>query len=115
MSHRQVIRHHERILNGCGDAVRFTPTGRKLSSSALWQMAVEVTKVDLLRTNGCFPLPPPVPACAHNRPGRYAVNIIRISPSLANAYAEGNRSSDKAMETLLRMIEELFPVVSRQK
>lgn len=30
MSYRQVVRHLEQILNGCGDPVRFTLTGRKM-------------------------------------------------------------------------------------
>jgi hypothetical protein len=59
MSYVQVICHIERILNDCGDPVRFTPTGWKLLNSPASLMAVEVMRVDILRTNDCFPLPRP--------------------------------------------------------
>ena len=108
MSYRQVVRHLEQILNGCGDPIRFTPTGRKILDQTTQQMAVEVMKVDLQRTNNCFTLPPPVPPYAHNRPGFYTVNIIHIPPSLAEAYSAGNRYPDEEVETLTRTTAGLF-------
>ena len=108
MSYRQVVRHLEQILNGCGDPVRFTLTGRKMLDQTTEQMAVEVMKVDLQRTNDCFTLPPPVPPYAHNRPGRYTVNIIHIPPALAEAYSAGNRYPDEEVTTLIRTTEGLF-------
>ena len=108
MSYRQAIRHIEQLLNGCGDPVRFTPTGRKMLDHATGQMAVEVMKVDLQRTNDCFTLPPPGPSYTHNRPGRYTVNIIHVPPSLAEAYSAGNRHPDKELSTLIRTSASLF-------
>jgi hypothetical protein len=108
MSYVQVIRHIERILNSCGDPVRFTPTGRKLLNSTASLMAVEVMKVDILRMNDCFTLPPPISPYAHHRPGLYAVNIIHIPPSLAEAYTGGNRYTDEEVEKLIRTNEGLF-------
>ena len=80
MNYRRVIRHVESILNGCGDSIRFTPTGRKLLNQTASLMAVEVMKVDILRTNDYFTLPRPFPPYAHHRKGLYAVNIIHIPP-----------------------------------
>ncbi|SHM23854.1 hypothetical protein [Hymenobacter psychrotolerans] len=108
MSYLQVIRHIEQILNGCGDPIRFTPTGRKMLDQATMQMAVEVMKVDIQRTNDCFTLPPPVPPYAHNRPGLYTVNIIHIPPSLAEAYSAGNRYPDEELTSLIRTSAGLF-------
>ena len=108
MSYRQVVRHIEQILNGCGDLVRCTPTGRKMLDQTTRQMAVEVIKVDLQRTNDCFTLPPTVPPYAHNRPGRYTVNIIHIPPALAEAYAAGNRCTDEELEGFIHTTEGLF-------
>ena len=108
MSYRQVVRHIEQILNGCGDPVRFTPTGRKMLDQTTGHMAIEVMKVDVQRTNNCFTLPPPVPPYAHNRPGRYTVNIIHIAPPLAEAYSAGNRYSDEELTSLIRTSEGLF-------
>ena len=70
MSYLRVIRHVESILNGCSDPVRFTPTGRKLLNPTASLMAVEVLKVDILRINDCFTLPPrslPTPTTAKAR------------------------------------------------
>jgi len=108
MSYVQVIRHIERILNSCGDPVRFTPTGRKLLNSTASLMAVEVIRVDIMYANDCFPLPQPVPAYAHNRPGLYAVNIIHIPPSLAEAYTDGNRYTDEELISIIRTNAGLF-------
>ena len=108
MSYRQVVRHIEQILNGCGDPGRFTPTGQKMLDHTTGQMAVEVMKVDLQRSNDCFTLPPPVPSSAHNRPGRYTVNIIHIPPSLAEAYSTGHRYPDEELITLIRTSASLF-------
>ena len=108
MSYRQVIRHLEQILNGCGDPVRFTPTGRKMLDQTTGQMAVEVMKIDLQRTNDCFPLPPPVPTYTHNRTGHYTVNIIHIPPSLAEAYSAGNRYPDEELTSLIQTSADLF-------
>jgi hypothetical protein len=115
MSYVQVIRHIEQILNGCGDPVRFTPTGRKMLDHATMQMAVEVMKVSIQRTNACFTLPPPVPPYAHNRPGLYTVNIIHISPSLAEAYSAGNRYTDEELESLIRTNAVLFSCYLMEK
>ena len=57
MSYVPEIRYLEQLLNGCGGLARFTPTGRKLLRSPPLWMAVKVLKVDVLRTNDCFPLP----------------------------------------------------------
>lgn len=108
MSYLRVIRHLESILNGCGDPVRFTPTGRKLLNATATRMAVEVLKVDLLRVNDCFTLPPPVPAYAHHRNGLYAVNIIQIPPAMAEAYSNGRRYPDEELETVIRTEAGLF-------
>lgn len=66
MSNLRVIRHIKQILTGRGDPVRFTPTGRKRLNTSTNLMAVEVMRVDILRQNECFTVPPPVPAYAHN-------------------------------------------------
>ena len=108
MSYRQVVRHLEQILNDCGDPVRFTPTGRKMLDRTTGQMAVEVMKVDLQRTNDCFTLPPPMPLYAHNRPGRYTVNIIHVPPALAEAYSAGNCYDDEELEQFVRTCKSLF-------
>ena len=108
MSYVQVIRHIERILNSCGDPVRFTPTGRKLLDATTRQMAVEVTKADIQRTNDYFTLPLPVPLYVHNRPGLYTVNIIHISPALAEAYSTGKRYADDDLKQLVRTCTSLF-------
>ena len=70
-SYRQAVRRIEQTLNGCGDLVCFTPIGRKILDQTTSQLAVEVLKADLRRTNDCFTLPPPVPPSVHKRPGRY--------------------------------------------
>ena len=108
MSYVQVIRHLEQILNACGDPVRFTPTGRKMLDQATGQMAVEVMKVNLQRTNDCFTLPPPVPPYAHNPAGGYTVNIIHIPPAWAETYSTGNRQPDEELEALIRTSAGLF-------
>jgi len=108
MSYLQVIRHIEQVLNGCGDPVRFTPTGRKLLNAVTALMAVEVMRVDIMRENECFAVPPPVPAYAHNRAGRYAVNIVHVPPELADAYSHGHRHTDAEMESLIRTNVTLF-------
>ena len=108
MSYAQVIRHVEHLLNCCGDPVRFTPTGRKLLRSTSLQGAVEVLKVDVLRTNDCSTLPPPGPPYAHNLQGLYAVNIIHIPLFLAGAYSTGNRYPDEELTNLVRTSTGLF-------
>ena len=108
MSYVQVIRHIERILNGCGDPVRFTPTGQKLLDAGRMQMAVELVRTDIQRSNDCFTLLPLVPPYAHNRTGLYTVNIIHIPPSLAEAYSAGNRYSDEELTSLIRTSAGLF-------
>lgn len=108
MSYLQVIRHIEQALNGCGDPVRFTPTGRKLLNAAGTLMAVEVMRVDLLAQNERFAVPPPVPAYARNRQGRYAVNIVHIPPALAEAYSAGRRHTDAELEALIQTSTSLF-------
>ena len=108
MSYRQVVRHIEQILNDCGDPVRFTPTGRKMLDQATGQMAVEVMRVNVQRTNDCFTLPPPVSPYAHNPAGLYTVNIIHIPPSLAEAYSAGNRYPDEELTSFIRTSASLF-------
>ncbi|MBG8555839.1 hypothetical protein [Hymenobacter guriensis] len=108
MSYLQVIRHIEQALNSYGDPVRFTPTGRKLLNAAGTLMAVEVMRVDILARNECFALPPPVPAYARNRPGRYAVNIVHIPPVLAEAYSASRRYTDAELEAMIRTSTSLF-------
>jgi hypothetical protein len=100
MSYGQVSWHLEQIFNGCGDPVRFTPTG--LRSANPVEMAVEVMKVNVLRTNDCFTLPARVPPYTHNPAGQYTVNIIHLAPALAEAYSAGHRYPD---EELVRFIQ----------
>ncbi|MDU0372335.1 hypothetical protein ACFST9_13585 [Hymenobacter monticola] len=95
-------------MNGCGDPVRFTPTGRKLLNATGTLMAVEVMRVDVLAHNDCFAVPPPVPAYAHNRKGCYTVNIVHIPPLLAEAYSTGRRYTEAEIEGLIRTSTSLF-------
>lgn len=96
MSYTSVLNHISEVLGKCGDPIDLVQTGQPVPVEE-GKMSIPVKPVFIAIENRCGQVAAPNPRNPNDPPGKYAVNRVRISTSLADDYSKGHPFTDAEM------------------